>query len=362
MPHRLIAGLVVLGQIVGSGSLVRACTGIRLKAKDGSVIYARTLEFGTDLHSAVIVVPRGKAYVGSAPGGKAGMKWTTRYGLAGANAFGMPVVVDGLNEKGLAVGLFYFPGYAKYQDISASEADKALAPHELATYLLGTCANVAEAVEAAQEVKVGEVAVEAMGIVPPVHYVVHDAAGRCVVLEHVGGRLTVHDDPLGVITNAPTFDWHVTNLRNYVNLSVTDVPQVELGKLDLAPFGMGSGLHGMPGDFTPPSRFVRAAIFSRSAPTAASGREAILQAFHILNQFDIPRGSAREVERDRVFADVTLWTSASDLKALRYHFHTLDNRRIRMVDLKAMDLDARDVRTMPMSGDEVIEDLSARTK
>ena len=191
---------------------------------------------------------------------------------AGANAFGLPLIVDGLNEKGLAVGIFYFPGYAKYQAVADGEIDQALAPHELATYLLGTCAGVDEAVEAARGVKVGDVVVEEFGFVPPVHYVVHDAAGRCAVIEHVDGRLTVHDNPLGVVTNAPTFDWHVTNLRNYINLSVTDVPRVTWAAASSPAFGMGSGMHGLPGDFTPPSRFVRAAAFAQAASGRGFGR------------------------------------------------------------------------------------------
>lgn len=360
--RRLAIGLALLAQLAGLASVGRACTGIRLGAKDGSVVYARTMEFGTDLRSALIVVPRGKDYVGTAPGGRPGLRWSTKYGITGANAFGLPLVVDGLNERGLAVGIFYFPGYAKYQAVSGSEADRTLAPHELATYLLGTCASVGEAVEAAGSVKVGDVVVEEFGFVPPVHYVVHDAAGRCAVIEHVDGRMTIHDDPLGVVTNAPTFDWHITNLRNYLNLTVTDVPRIDLGGREVAAFGMGSGMHGLPGDFTPPSRFVRAAAFTRSAPPAPTGREAVLQAFHLLNQFDIPRGSVREGERGKVVVESTLWTAASDLKGLRYYIHTYENRRIRMVDLKEADLDAKAVRTIPLVGGEAIEDVTGKAK
>ena len=357
-PRRLIAVVVILGQALGLASSSHACTGIRLKPKDGSVIYARTMEFAADLHAAILVVPRGKDYVGSAPGGRKGLRWTTKYGMAGANAFGLPLVIDGLNEEGLAVGIFYFPGYAKYQAVADNEADKALAPHELATYLLGTCASVDEAVEAARGVKVGDVVVEQFGFVPPVHYVVHDAAGRCAVIEHVDGRTTVHDNPLGVVTNAPTFDWHITNLRNYINLTVTDVPAVTLEGRELAAFGMGAGMHGLPGDFTPPSRFVRAAAFAQAAPAAGSAREGVLQAFHLLNQFDIPRGSIRGVEGGKVVEDFTQWTAASDLKNGRYYIHTYQNRRIRMVELRGLDLDAKDVKTIPIGGEEVIEDLT----
>src|SRR5271166_194687 len=103
--RRALVTLVVLSQVVACPSLVWACTGITIKPKDGSIIFARTLEFAVDVKSNIIVVPRGKEYVGSTPGERPGYSWKTKYGIVGANAFDMPVTVDGLNEKGLHVGL-----------------------------------------------------------------------------------------------------------------------------------------------------------------------------------------------------------------------------------------------------------------
>jgi Linear amide C-N hydrolases, choloylglycine hydrolase family len=70
-----LATLVVLAQAVACPSLVWACTGITIKPKDGSIIFARTLEFAVDLKSNIIVVPRGKENVGTAPGDKPGLRW-----------------------------------------------------------------------------------------------------------------------------------------------------------------------------------------------------------------------------------------------------------------------------------------------
>jgi choloylglycine hydrolase len=96
----------------------QACTGIRLIAADGTVVYARTLEFGIHLKSDAILVPRGYSRMGTTPDGKPGKRWTSKYATLGANALGMPVIIDGLNERGLAIGLFYFPTTAKYQAYS----------------------------------------------------------------------------------------------------------------------------------------------------------------------------------------------------------------------------------------------------
>ena len=207
--------------------------------------------------------------------------------------------MDGLNEKGLSAAIFYFPGYAKYQEVKETDIAKTIAPWEVPTYLLGNCANVEEAVQAVRNVRVGEAVQKEMGYVPPCHCIINDASGRCVVLEYVGGELKIHDNPLGVITNSPTFDWHVTNLRNYVNLTVNNVPPVDIAGIDLHGFGQGSGMLGLPGDFTPPSRFIRAVAFSQSALPVATAHEGVLQAFHILNQFDIPKGAARGMDNGK---------------------------------------------------------------
>ncbi|MEN6459564.1 MAG: choloylglycine hydrolase family protein [Thermoguttaceae bacterium] len=337
-----------------------ACTGIRLKPQDGSVIAGRTLEFAADLQSSVIVIPRATEYTGSPPGDKPGLRWTSQYGCAGANGFRIPAIVDGLNEKGLGVGLFYFPGYAKYQDIKERDVAKTIAPWEVPVYLLGTCANVKEATEAMRNIRVGEVVQKDMGMAPPCHYIVHDSNGRCVVLEYVGGQLKIHDNPLGVITNSPAFDWHLTNLCNYVNLTVNNVPPVDVAGVRLPSLGQGSGMLGLPGDFTPPSRFIRAVAFTQSALPVATAQDGVLQAFHILNQFDIPQGAARGEEDGKHVTDYTLWTSVSDLTRLRYHFRTFDNSRIRMIDLKKMNLDAKQIKTISMAGKEAIEDLSEK--
>jgi choloylglycine hydrolase len=185
-------------------------------------------------------------------------------------------------------------------------------------------------------------------------------AARAFVIEYVEGKLNIHDNPLGLMSNSPAFDWHMTNLRNYVNFSLTNVSPVQLGSIKLLPFGQGSGMLGLPGDFTPPSRFVRAAAFSQSVLPSQTGNEAVLQAFHILNAFDIPKGAAREHDKDEhgnVLADYTIWTSANDLKAKRFYFRSYENSQIRMVDLTKQKLDGKESVKWSMKGGEVVREL-----
>lgn len=219
-----------------------------------------------------------------------------------------------------------------------------------------------QALAAVAALRIGAAVQKDFGSCPAVHYVIRDGQGRCVVLEYTGGELKVFENPLGVITNAPTFDWHMTNLQNYVNMTVNSVPAVDYKGIQFTGLGQGTGMLGLPGDFTPPSRFVRAVAFSLSALPVKTAREGVLQAFHILNQFDIPKGAARGTENGKTACDYTQWTSASDLQNMRYYFNTYDSRRIRMVDLKKADLDAKEIKTIPMAGEEVIEDMTSAGK
>jgi choloylglycine hydrolase len=340
-------------------SQTQACTGIRLVARDGSIVYGRTMEFAPIMNSEALVIPRNLEMTGTAPGSKPGMRWRTKYGAVGLNAFNQPVIVDGVNERGLAVGAFYFPGYAKYNEVTESEFDCTVAPYEFPTILLTSCASVADVIELASRLKVAEVSAPGLGICPPLHFVAHDAHGNSIVLEHVEGKLVVHNNPVGVITNSPTFDWHMTNLENYVNLTDANKPALELESLKLNGFGQGTGMLGMPGDFTPPSRFVRAVMFSATTEPMETGRDAVLRLFHLLNLFDLPYGAIREVDGNKQTVEYTQWTSGSDLKNLRFYFRTVTNSRIRTIDLNQIDLDAASIRSIPTAEDEVFEDLSA---
>lgn len=339
-----------------------ACTGIRLRAEDGTVVYARTMEFAIVMDSDVIMVPRGYARTGDTPAGENGLKWTTKYASVGVNNGGdNPFLVDGLNEKGLAVGLLYFPGSVGYMKYNAAEASKTVAPWEVGSWILENFATVEEVKQKIGSIIVPAVVVKQMDFVPPLHYVVHDASGKSIAIEYVEGKLHVHDDVLGVLTNSPSFDWHMTNLRNYVNFSLVNVPPVKIGAITLTGIGQGTGMLGMPGDFTPPSRFVRAVAFSTSALPAKTGEEAVLVAFHLMNNFDIPNGLSRDEHKDEhgnIVADYTVWTSASDLKAKRYYFRTYENSQIRSVDLMKMPLDAKSITTFSMKGSEVIKSLN----
>lgn len=330
----------------------QACTGITLTATDGNVVRARTMEFNVDLESSVIVIPRAQARIGTTPDGKPGLKWKAKYASVGVSPMGMPYLVDGLNEKGLSMGLFYFDQSAQFQPYNPADASRTLASWELGSYILDNFATVDEVRKGLTDVTVAPATFAKFNIVLPVHFVVTDTSGKSIVIEYVKGKLKIYDDKIGVITNNPPFDWQMINLQNYVNLSLQNAPAQKLGDVEIQGLGQGTGLLGMPGDFTSPSRFVRAAIFSHGVAKSPDAKHAVFQAFHILNNFDIPKGVARDGQKDKngnINADYTQWTSVNDLTARRFYFRTYENSTVRVIDLTKQNLDANKVLSWPMN-------------
>ncbi|WP_174803485.1 linear amide C-N hydrolase [Martelella limonii] len=337
-------------------SVAEACTGITMVAKDGTVVRGRTMEFGIDIKSNVIVVPRNFDRVGTAPDGASGKSWKTKYASVGANALDLPVIIDGLNEKGLSAGIFYFMDYADYQPYTDADAANTIAPWEVVSYILDNFATVEEARAGIEDVVVPAVVFKQWNMVMPVHYVVTDPSGATLVIEYVDGKLTLHDNPIGTVTNQPAFDWHLTNLNNYINLDLWNVEPKTIGKLKVPGLGEGTGLLGLPGDFTPPSRFVRAAIYSNGEFDSTDGPDATFELFHILNNFDIPRGVVRtgreKDDHGNIIADYTQWTSGNDTKSKTFYIRTYDDSAIRKISLDDQDLDAKAVKTFMLDSEQ----------
>ena len=325
-------------------SAAYACTGITLKAKDGAVVYGRTLEWGAfDLRSRVLIIPRGHEFTGSTPDGKPGLKWKAKYGVVAIDALERMAIADGLNEKGLAVGLFYHLGFADYQKYDSAQANRSIAPTDVAQLLLSTCTKIDEVRKTLQEIRVVPVVEKVLGFPAPFHFIVTEPTGKAIVIEYLNGELTIFDAPLGVITNSPSYDWHMTNLRNYINLSPVAIPDKKIEDLEFAPLGAGSGMIGLPGDFTPPSRFVRAVAFSQTARPTENGGETVYEVFRILDNFNVPLGAAEGSEHEHDTSGMrsaTIWTSVSDTRNKVIYYHTQHNRRVRMVDLKKIDFES----------------------
>ena len=337
-----------------------ACTDVRLIAADGTPFTVRTMEFAADLQSDAVIMPRGRSF--TSPGPKAsGLTWTSKYGYVFMSAYGQPAVTDGLNEKGLGFGALYLPGETEYETVKAGEEGRALSNIQFGAWALGNFATVDEVRDAVKDVRVWAEFVPQLGSFSPLHYSFHDASGKSLVIEYVGGTVHVYDNKIGVLTNSPTYEWHIQNLRNYVNLTAENAAPVKLGNTTYAGTGQGSGLHGLPGDPTPPSRFVMAAATSYLADKPKDATAALTLAQHLIDRVDIPKGLVRDYSQGgKPMGDYTQWTVFRDHANKVYFWRSYDDTGLKSLDLKTVDFSAgQPMRSLPVnSAKQAVETLS----
>ena len=323
--------LLGVAAMIGGIHASVACTGISLTAADGSYVQARTIEWASGaLKSEFVIIPRGEALQSYTPTGMNGMKFKARYGVVGLAVVEMEFIAEGINEAGLSAGLFFFPRYGSYESYESVDNPRTLADLQVVQWMLTQCATIDEVKEAVKHVRI--VALEKTAVV---HWRIGDPSGRQVVMEIVDGNINFYENEVGVITNAPGYNWQVTNLENYVNLRPGSAQSYQLGGVTLEPNGGSTAMHGLPGDFTPPSRFVRAAFFRNTAPQRATGLDTVLEAFHLLNNFDVPIAIENPAEHN--LPSATQWTSAIDLSSRTVYYKTAYNSTIRSISLANID-------------------------
>lgn len=339
---KTISAVLAAGLIALPLAPAEACTYIRLRGKDGSYHPARTMEWGAfDLKPSFSIYPRGAHLTAmTMPDGKAGARWTATYGFAGINLLGKPLFADVINEKALTIHLLYLPGFAEYQPYEPDQASSSIGPSDFMTYMVSQFATVAEVKAALSRVRVVPIVEAAIGFPAPVHFVVTDPSGAQMAVEYVGGKLSVYTETVSAMTNSPPYDWHLTNLRNYLNLRAVAWPKVTVEKLNLGPIGEGSGMIGLPGDFTPPSRFVRAVAFTQTARPTEGGFDTTREEFRILDNFNAPL-EAVEPELPpglgKLCCSATQYTVSFDPTNMLMYYHTDDDRTVRRIDLKTID-------------------------
>ncbi|WP_455588987.1 linear amide C-N hydrolase [Bacteroides rodentium] len=336
MTKRIPILLAAMTALTFAPQTAEACTGITLTAKDNAHVVARTIEWGgSELNSQYVIVPRGYSQQSLTPGGsQSGMEFTSRYGYVGLAVEQKEFVAEGLNEAGLSAGLFYFPEYGKYEEYDPAQSASSISDLQLVSWMLGSFSTVDEVKEAIEKVSVINIDPRAS----TVHWRIADKSGRQLVLEFIDGQPRFYENKLGVLTNSPGFDWQMTNLNNYVNLYPGSAESKSLGGVTIAPFGSGSGFLGIPGDVTPPSRFIRAALYQTSTPQQETAQETVLQCFQILNNFDIPVGIEFPLGEIPVnIPSATQWTSATDMTNGIIYYRSMYNSAIRSIDLKQID-------------------------
>lgn len=242
---------------------------------------------------------------------------------------GHPALADAMNESGLACAGLNFARYACYADAPAA-GKRNLAPYDLILQVLSLCDTTDQAADLLSQCELVAVPINRDTPLPTLHWMIADKTGKSIVAERTRQGLSIHHNPVGVMTNDPTFDWHLTNLNEYLDLHPEHPRPVHWSEQPLRGLGIGSGTLGMPGDFSSVSRFVRAAYARAHLPGQKDPPNALAQFFHILDNCAMVKGCVYTKDGQE---DLTLYSSCMDLTAGVYYYRTYANSRITAIPL-----------------------------
>ncbi len=342
-----------------------ACMSFRLTAKDGNILIARTMEFGLDSGWKFALTPRNTSFVSPAPGGKNGVQWKNKFGYLAIVGWGLnDMVADGLNEAGLSYGALWYEPDIQWQEIKTGEENRALAQTLFGAWVLGNFATVDELKKAIDEIRIFGYVVPELHSAPPGHSIIYDSNGNCVVMEIDKGKVVLYENPLGILTNAPNFPWHLAHLRQFIGMSNENPPSKEMFGMKFIPTGHGAGFIGVPGDLTPPSRFIRLGLTTFFADQPDNSAKALNTAQHIVNSFDITRGLVNEkLPSGKLLQETTQFASFRDLKNRIFYFRTYDNPDLRKIELQKTDFGGNALKFLQMDTEaQKITDVGGQFK
>lgn len=304
------------------------CTAITLQSEQMENFFGRTMDFSYSIEPQLYVVP--KYYVWN---NVLNMhKFYNSYSFIGIGqeSNGILGFFDGVNERGFAAATLYFAGYAKYKMWIRSTDKEPVSSLDFLHYILGRCGSVKELKEILQDICLIGIPDPVTQTVAPLHWIATDKSGECVVIEQTEKGLEMFQNPIGVMANSPDFQWHMTNLRNYMDVSPTQTNEVHWGKFQLKPFGQAGGTIQLPGGYTSPERFVRTAYQKTHIQTPKDSMETIITCFHIMENVSIPKGV---VITDRGTYDYTKYIAFMNTNTCEYFFKTYDNSQIARASL-----------------------------
>jgi penicillin V acylase-like amidase (Ntn superfamily) len=313
----MFKAIVVTAAVAATFNAALACTAVDIVAADGSVVAGRTMEWAFDMQWTVVSLPKGTSLAMTAtPALKLPtVTVTSKYAIVGVKPGIIPgdTLLEGQNSAGLGMSGNFLPGFTEYQTVTAQDKGY-VSILGFGLWALGQFATVGELRQALPGIKVWADDTLQSGQTPPtVHFSFTDKSGAGIVVEFVNGQQRIFDNVAHVLTNAPNYDWHLANIRNYLSLSTIASESVRVRETDVTALGQGGGLVGIPGDYTPPSRFVRAAFLRHYSAKPKTADEATQLIGHILNTVDIPLGIAQSKAGNEIVSDYTQWIAIKDL-------------------------------------------------
>ncbi len=309
------------------------CTAINLKT--ASHYFGRTLDLDVSYGEKICIVPRNYEFNFTAQG-----KTANHAALIGMAAVmdGTPLFYDAANEYGLCMAGLNFPGNACY--LPEKEGKINVASFELIPYILTSCKNVDEAKKLFKNINISDKCFAANVPTSPLHWIVSDEE-KSIVIEPMTDGVKIFDNPTGVMTNNPTFDYHLMNLNNYRNLSPLNGENLFAKDLEMNNFCAGLGAVGLPGDVSSPSRFVRAVFHVKNSVCSNDENESVHQFFHIMNDVSMTKGCCKTLHGTD---DYTVYTGCINASKGIYYYTTYNNSTINTVCMHKENLDSAEVK------------------
>lgn len=313
------------------------CTAAAYKSKD--FYFGRTLDYDVSYEEQVTVTPRNFPFHF-----RKVKSLEKHYALIGMAAVvdGYPLYYDATNEKGLSMAGLNFPENTDYKP--EKEGLDNVAPFELIPWILGQCATVRDAGRLLEKMNLMDMDFSETFPAASLHWIISDRE-RSITVESVKEGLKIYDNPVGILTNNPPFEYQMFMLNNYQTVSTEDPVNHFSGDLGLKTYCRGMGGIGLPGDLSSVSRFVKAAFIKMNSIAGETESESLSQFFHILGSVAQPRGA---VHLGGGKYEITLYTSCCNTDKGIYYYTTYENSQITGVDMHKENLDGFCLASYPL--------------
>ena len=312
------------------------CTAITFRTK--AHYFGRNLDFEHGYGEAVVVTPRNYPFTF-----RKAASTENHYAIIGMAVVdnGYPLYFDGTNEKGLSMAGLYFPGNAVY--LPEKPGMDNISPFEFIPWILGDCENITQVQEKLRNLNLVDIPYSGEYPLSPLHWLIADG-DTSLVVEPMADGIRIYENPVGVLTNNPPFDFHLHNLTGYLNLTREEPTSRFAQDYELSPYSRGMGAIGLPGDLSSPSRFVRAAFVKLNSVCDESDSASICQFFHILGSVAQQEGCARVGSS----FEKTIYTSCCNTDKGIYYYTTYKNPQITAISMHNTDLNQQDVSVFPL--------------
>lgn len=311
------------------------CSSIRFSDSKGNMFLGRNLDWSVGYGQKVVITPKEYNYKSAFLG-----EMKPKHAIIGMAIVeeNIPLYFDCANEAGLAIAGLNFPGYAEYAK-DAVDGKTNVAAYEFPLWVVMNFTSVDEAEKVLKDVAIVAKPVSDKFPVSLLHWIIGDGK-RSIVVEYTANGMQIFDNDVDVLTNQPGYGWHQENLRNYMNLFNAQPEKINWGKAEFKPFGSGSLMRGIPGDYYSPSRFVRLAYLNTHYPTKDTEEENVARMFHTLSGVAMIDGAAAMADGN---FEKTVYTGGYSAATKTYYYNTYEDYEIKKVSLSDYDANGKDL-------------------